>query len=91
MKVYMDRIWCTCWQASCESTFGWKLLHNDFSPGGCVVNTIDDGEEDITVYIHDEDRDKVLIITEENMGDAYDSWQLLWEKQQAERVPANIE
>lgn len=47
-----------------------------------MVDTIDDGKEDITVYIHDKDRDKVLIITDKNWGDAFDSWQLLWEKQQ---------
>ena len=88
MKVYMDRKWCTCWQASCESTFGWKLLHNDFSPGGCVVKTVDDGEKDITVYIHDEDFDKVLFINEENWGDAYDSWLGLWESQQTGENPS---
>lgn len=85
MKVYMDRKWCTCWQASCEATFGWKLLHRDFSPGGCVVESIEDGKDVITVYIRDKDVDKVLYITDENWADAYDSWKLLWERQQADK------
>lgn len=88
MKIYMDRVWCTCWQASCEATFGWKLLHRDFSLGGCIVDVVDDGREDITVFIHDKDTDKVLNITDENWEEAFDSWQLLWEKQQVAETHA---
>ena len=81
MKVYMDRLWCTCWQASCESTFGWKLLHRDFSPGGCVIKSVDDGHEDITVIIKDNDYDQTLIINDDNWVDAYDSWLNFYENQ----------
>lgn len=86
MKVYMDRKYCTCWQASCEAVFGWKLINQDFAPGGCVVSTEEDGQQDITVYIKDNEDDKVLIITEDNWAEAYDSWLLLFQKQQVNSI-----
>ncbi len=82
MKVWMDRRWCPCWQAACEASFGWKLLRWDFAPGGCIVEAVDDGRPEITFYIKDRDVDKVLIVTEENWAEAYDSWLLLWQRQQ---------
>lgn len=85
MKVYMDRQWCPCWLAPCEAFFGWRLERMDFSPGGCIVGSEDDGRPEITVFIKDRDGDKVLVIDEENRWDAYDSWRLLWERQWAER------
>ncbi|HBY97670.1 MAG: hypothetical protein M5U01_37275 [Ardenticatenaceae bacterium] len=87
MIVYMDRQWCSCWQAACEATFGWKLLYRDFGPGGCMVETEEDGRPELTFYIKDRDGvDKVLVVTEENWADAYDSWLLLWQRQERERA-----
>lgn len=85
MKIYMDRTSCTCWQGACESSFGARLLKArmrdwDFEPGGCIVESIEDGNPEATVLIKDWDGEKVLVLNERNWADAFDSWLLLWEK-----------
>lgn len=85
MKVFMDRINCPCWQASCESSFGWRLVHllnGKILPGGCMVDFEDDNQKAITFYIHDHDGDKVLEVNDKNWPDAYDSWLLLWQRKE---------
>ncbi len=85
MKVFMDRINCPCWQASCESSFGWRLVHllnGKILPGGCMVDFEDDDQKAITFYIHDHDGDKVLEVNDKNWPDAYDSWLLLWQRKE---------
>lgn len=86
MKIYMDRKWCTCMQAACERTFGEKILRWDFSPGGCIYDTVDDGKPEATFYIRDDESDKVLVVGLDEAAEAHDSWLLFWEKQQAEKV-----
>jgi len=86
MKIYMDRTQCSCWLGACESSFGAKLLKAkqagwSFEPGGCIVESMDDGHPGATLYIKDWDRNKLLVLDEGNWPDAFDSWQLLWEKQ----------
>jgi hypothetical protein len=84
MKVFMDRLSCPCWQASCESSFGWRLVHllnGKILPGGCMVDFEDDNQKAITFYIHDHDGDKVLEVNDKNWPDAYDSWLTLWQRQ----------
>ncbi len=77
MKVYMNRAWCSCWIAACERTFGWRVDHNEWGPGGCVVETEDDGRPEITVFVKDKDGDKVLVISDENRAAVYDGWALV--------------
>lgn len=77
MQVYMNRVWCTCWQAACERTFGWRVDHNEWGLGGCVVETREDGRPEITVFIKDKDGDKVLRITPENRAAVIDGWGLV--------------
>jgi hypothetical protein len=74
MKVYMNRAWCTCWWVACERTFGWRVAHNDWGPGGCVVETEDDGRPETTVLMKDKDGDKILIITDANRNNVIDGW-----------------
>lgn len=88
MRIYMDRINCPCWLGACESSFGWRLMHlleGEFLPGGCMVDAEEDGQISITFLIHDKDGDKVLFVDEHNWADAYNSWHILWERQQTER------
>ena len=85
MKVYMDRTKCTCWQAACESSFGWRLTHlreGQAYLGGCMFAFEEDGRQSTTFLIHDNDGDKVLKVNDQNWPEAYDSWLLLWQRQQ---------
>jgi len=87
MKVYMDRTQCTCWLAPCESSFGWRLLrllNGEVLPGGCMYDFEEDGRKALTFMIHDHDGDKLLEVDKRNWPEAYDSWQLLWEKQHSQ-------
>ena len=82
MKIVLDRRTCTCWDAPCETHFGWHFLRDEITPLDCTVEMTDDGRPEITFYIKDRDGiDKELVIDETNRGDAYDSWQQAWEKQ----------
>jgi hypothetical protein len=50
----------------------------------CTLEISDDGQPETTFLILDRDGiDKVLVVNEENFAEAYDSWRLAWEKQQA--------
>jgi len=45
---------------------------------------MDDGRDELTFLILDKDgTDKELVVDEQNRAEAYDSWRLVWEKQQA--------
>ncbi len=89
MRIYMDRVGCPCWIGACEKSFGWRLLRlmdGDFQPGGCMVEAKDDKKPDLTFIIHDHDGDRALYVGPDTWAEAYNSWQLLWEKQQNEIV-----
>ena len=44
----------------------------------------EDGRKALTFMIHDHDGDKLLEVDKRNWPEAYDSWQLLWEKQHSQ-------
>ncbi|MDH3944714.1 MAG: hypothetical protein OEV06_11525, partial [Anaerolineae bacterium] len=80
-----DRNHCQLWQAACESCFGGRVMLKDFDIEGCVMKIEEEGDtKNISIFMHDRDgTDKELLINEENWPDAYNSWMLLYEKQQA--------
>lgn len=83
MKILLDRRTCNCWQAACESHFGWHFLREEVTPIDCTLEIINDGKAERTFLIKDRDGiDKTLVVDDSNWADAYDSWQLAWEKQQ---------
>ena len=85
MKVVLDRRSCNCWDAACETHFGWHFLREEVTPVDCTVEIADDGKEEITFYIKDRDNiDKTLVVDDNNRADAYDSWLIAWQKQQGE-------
>lgn len=87
MKVYMDRTECSCWQGACEQSFGWRLEHllaGEALLGGCMYEFVEDGKKPITFLIHDFDGDKVLKVDNRNWADAYDSWLLLWQREESQ-------
>ena len=84
MKIVLDRRSCNCWDAACESHFGWHFLREEITPVDCTVAMTDDGSSELTFLIKDRDgTDKTLVVGKENQAEAYDSWQQAWEKQQA--------
>lgn len=84
MKIILDRRTCNCWEPACETHFGWHFLRDEVTPVDCTVEIRDDGQPETTFLILDRDGiDKVLVVDEENWAEAYDSWRLAWEKQQA--------
>jgi hypothetical protein len=86
MRIVLDRRSCQCYDQSCETHFGWHFLREDITPVDCTVEMVDDGQDEVTFLILDKDgTDKELVVDEENRAEAYDSWKLAWEKQQAEK------
>lgn len=84
MKIVLDRRSCQCYDQACESHFGWHFLREDVTPVDCTIEMVDDGQDEVTFFILDKDgTDKELVVDEENRAEAYDSWRLAWEKQQA--------
>lgn len=83
MKIILDRRSCKCWDAACESHFGWHFLRDEIRPVDCTTEIVEDGQEELTFIIKDRDgSDKILIVDETNRDEAYDSWRLAWEMQQ---------
>lgn len=90
MKIVLDRRSCNCWDAACETHFGWHFLRSEVTPVDCTVDVIDDKRPETTFLIKDRDgQDKELVVNDENRAEAYDSWQLAWEKQQNEKGSGN--
>jgi len=82
MKVVLDQRSCKCWDPTCDAHFGWHFLRQEITPIDCTVEVEDDGKAEITFYIKDRDgSDKVLVVNEQNRGEASDSWRLALEKQ----------
>jgi hypothetical protein len=85
MKIILDRRSCKCWDAACESHFGWHFLRDEIRPVDCTTEIVEDGQEELTFIIKDRDgSDKILIVDETNRDEAHDSWRLAWEMQQVD-------
>lgn len=86
MKITLDRRTCTCWAPAGESHFAWHFLREEVTPIDCTLEILDDGKEERTFIIQDRDGiDKTLVLDDNNWGEAYDSWQIAWEQQQAQK------
>ena len=84
MKIVLDRRTCNCWDAPCETHFGWHFLRDEVTPVDCTVEMVDDGKAEVTFLIKDRDgADKILVVDEKNREIAYDSWLQAWEQQKA--------
>lgn len=83
MRIVLDRRVCTCYEPACEAHFGWHFLREEVTPVDCTVEISDDSRPERTFLILDRDGlDKVLVVDHSNWAEAYDSWQLAWERQQ---------
>ena len=77
-----------CWDAACETHFGWHFLGEEITPVDCTVEISEDGKSERTFLIKDRDgSDKTLEIDETNWAEAHDSWLVAWEKQQGKTEP----
>jgi hypothetical protein len=84
MRIVLDRRTCNCWEPACETHFGWHFLRDEITPVDCTIEMVEDGRAELTFLIKDRDGvDKELVIDESNRAEAYDSWRLAWEEQQA--------
>ena len=84
MKILLDRRICNCWDAACESHFAWHFLRDEVEPLDCTIEIVDDDRPERIFTIKDRDgASKVLVVTDENWADAYDSWLIALENQQA--------
>ena len=84
MKIVLDRRSCKCWDAACDTHFGWHFLRDEVTPVDCTIEIVDDGKPETTFVIMDRDGvDKTLVVNDQNRAEAYDSWQVAWEQQQA--------
>jgi hypothetical protein len=82
MKIVLDRRSCNCYDQACEAHFGWHFLREQITQVDCTIEMIEDGKEERTFLIHDRDgSEKVLVVDEENRGEATDSWLQAWERQ----------
>lgn len=74
MKVWIDRDKCTATLSTCESCFG-QLVRTGVPDRGCVLAYKDDGSEDLTIFLHSNGHQEMLIIPSD-MRDmvAYDGW-----------------
>jgi hypothetical protein len=85
MKVIMNRNLCIRHAPACEACFAGKLMLNAFDVADCVLEIRDpERTEIVTIQMTDRDgTEKTLIIDRDNWPDAYDSWMLLYQSQQA--------
>ncbi|MFQ5854400.1 MAG: hypothetical protein ACE5LU_01975 [Anaerolineae bacterium] len=74
MKIWIDRDECTATLSTCESCFG-QLVRTGVPDRGCILAYKDDGSEDLTIFMHSDNHQEMIIIPKE-MRElvAYDGW-----------------
>ena len=74
MKVWIDRDTCDSNLAACEGCFG-QFLRTGVPDRGCVLAAKDDGSDDVTVYMHTDGEDHMLVIPADMRETvAYEGW-----------------
>ncbi|MFN2114541.1 MAG: hypothetical protein ACK2T6_02430 [Anaerolineae bacterium] len=74
MKVWINRDTCDSNLAACEQCFG-QFLRTGVPDRGCVLAYVDDGSEDMTVYMHSDGEDHVVVIPAEMRETvSYEGW-----------------
>jgi hypothetical protein len=61
MKVWLDRDTCDSNLAACEGCFG-QFLRTGVPDRGCILAHKDDGSDDVTVYMHSDGQDHMIVI-----------------------------
>jgi len=75
MKIWLDRDTCDSNLAACISCFG-ELMVRGKTDRGCILDTEDDGTEDVTVYMRSEgqERDPIFIPADMRQMVAFEGW-----------------
>lgn len=74
MKVWIDCSVCESNLAACDSCFG-QLVVTGIPEGACILAYKDDGRETMTIFLHAEDYEEMLIIPPDMRERvAYDGW-----------------
>jgi hypothetical protein len=83
MKIYIDRRYCNCWAAACETCFSWHYMGDEIKPNYCLLDVVEDKQPERVFHIKDRDGvDKVFVVDENNWADVQDTWMLTFEKEQ---------
>jgi hypothetical protein len=87
MKIVLDRRVCEVWDAACEADFADKFLGEEVLPTACTVMLVEDDNSDVlTFHIRDRDEsEKQLVINDDNIASAIDSWLTAYKEQQAKK------
>ena len=75
MKVWLDRDLCEANLATCLSCFG-QLMRTGIPDRACILETEDDGSEDMTVYMRSDGEEREPIVIPQDMREivAYEGW-----------------
>ena len=75
MKVWIDRDKCESNLSACLSCFG-RLVRTGVPDRGCIMDSEDDGSEDMTVYMFSDgkEREPIFIPKEDRELVAYEGW-----------------
>lgn len=75
MKVWINRDRCEANLATCLSCFG-QFVRSNVPDRGCIVETEDDGSEDLTIFMHSDGQDREALIIPRTQRDmvAYEGW-----------------
>jgi hypothetical protein len=75
MKVWIDRDTCDSNLSACLSCFG-QLMITGAADRGCIIDHIEDGSDDITVYMRSggEDHGPYVIPADQRELVAYEGW-----------------
>jgi hypothetical protein len=74
MRVWIDRNACDSNLSACESCFG-QFVRTGVPDRGCILATKDDGKEALTIFMHSEDHNEMIVIPPEMREMvAYEGW-----------------
>ncbi len=82
MYIVLDRSLCKKPKDTCLRCFGGHVRNEDFATADCIVSLDHQDRSELVFSIFDRDQSfKNLVVKEENLKQALDSWIALWEEQ----------
>jgi hypothetical protein len=74
MRVWIDRNSCDSNLSACESCFG-QFVRTGVPDRGCILVAKDDGKEALTIFMHSENHNEMIVIPPElREMVAYEGW-----------------
>ena len=82
MYIVLNRGLCNKSPDVCTSCFATHIRSGDFAVADCIVSLDHQDRAELIFNIFDRDKSfKKLVVKEENLDKALQSWQALWEEQ----------